>query len=262
MDWGGSFKFINYNESDFLSAGNVVEVVKKLPSIHVRPWVQSPGFHKTHLYTASQTGSKFQGPPRVHSQFKDIMDYVRPCLETNTNNIIFQHSLPIYFWSSILTSQQPGKEVMKEAGEKCLLSWPQSQHRRCWYFREMTSQEYRTADASKHRPSPLVPPTILFWSEDLGWPGDTVESSCGVHCLVCFSSNPALSQTGCNLGRLLFRLHVSYVWDRKVVSLSHGTVGRAGELGGLTRKRPEATECSYFTLLGVGAPLHVFSGHP
>lgn len=122
MDWGGSFKFINYNESDFLSAGNVVEVVKKLPSIHVRPWVQSPGFHKTHLYTASQTGSKFQGPPRVHSQFKDIMDYVRPCLETNTNNIIFQHSLPIYFWSSILTSQQPGKEVMKrqERSVSCL----------------------------------------------------------------------------------------------------------------------------------------------
>lgn len=122
------------------------------------------------------------------------------------------------------------------------------------------SQEYRTADASKHRPSPLVPPTILFWGN--GRPGDTVESSCGVHCLVCLSSNPALSQTGCNLGRLLFRLHVYYVPDRKVVSLSHGAVGRAGGLGGLTRKGPEATECSYFTLLGVGAPLHVFSGHP
>lgn len=201
-----------------------------------------------------------QGPPRLRSQFKDIMDYVRPCLETNTNNIIFQHSLPIYFWSSILTSQQPEKEVMKEAGEKCLLSWPQSQRRRCWSFREVRSQEYRTADASKHRPSPLVPPTILFWGN--GRPGDTVESSCGVHCLVCLSSNPALSQTGCNLGRLLFRLHVSYVPDRKVVSLSHGAVGRAGGLGGLTRKGPEATECSYFTLLGVGAPLHVFSGHP
>lgn len=50
--------------------------------------------------------------------------------------------------------------------------------------------------------------------------------------------------------------------DQKVVSLSHEAVGRAGGLGGLTRRKPEATECSYFAVLVLGAPLRVFSGLP